>query len=67
MYRERLFLDFSHGDNQIICGRESASASAWRGEEFLRLRRGLETDARGFVLVFTLKVVELSVLQARNS
>ena len=67
MYHDRLFLDFPHADNQVICGRESTFAGARRGEELLRLRRGLETDVGRSVLVLTAEVIGLSVLQARNS
>ena len=67
MHHGQLFSDFPHVDNQVICGRESASTGTQRGEEFLRLRRGLETDVGRFVLVFTAEAIELNISQARNS
>ena len=66
MSHDQLSLDFPHADDQVIRGRESISAGAQRGEEFLRLRRGFETDARRFGLVTPVELVELNLLQARN-
>lgn len=63
MRHDQLPSVFPHVHNQVICGRESTSASAQGGEEFLRLRRRLETHAGRFGLVLPIGVVKLNLLR----